>query len=36
VKKAAAMNECPSIAGHFDGHAEVMKQYMHHRLMQHV
>jgi hypothetical protein len=32
----AAANECPSVAGHFDGHGEALKQYMRHRLMQHV
>jgi hypothetical protein len=36
VKKAAAMNECTSVAGHFDGHAEALKQYMRHCPMQHV
>jgi hypothetical protein len=29
-------NECTSIAGHFDDHAEALKQYMQHRPMQHV
>ena len=29
-------NECPSIAGHFDGHGEALKWYMGHRQMQHV
>jgi len=32
----AVKNECTSVAGHFDGHAEAMKQYMRHRPMQHV
>jgi hypothetical protein len=36
VKKAAATNECTLVAGHFDGHAEAMKQYMGRRPMQHV
>jgi hypothetical protein len=31
-----ATNKCTSIAGHFDGHEEALKQYMWHRLMQHV
>jgi len=35
-KKAAAMNKFTSIAGHFDGHAEALKQYMRHRPMKHV
>jgi hypothetical protein len=30
------MNKCTSVAGHFDGHAEALKGYMWHRLMQHV
>ena len=30
------MNECTSIAGHFNGHAEALKQYMQHSPMQHV
>jgi hypothetical protein len=30
------MNECTSIAGHFDDHVEVLKRYMLHRPMQHV
>ena len=30
------MNECPSVAGHFDGHGEALRQYMRHHLMQHV
>jgi len=30
------MNECTSVNGHFDGHAEALKQYMYHCLMQHV
>jgi hypothetical protein len=29
-------NKRTSVAGHFDGHAEAMKQYMRHRPMQHV
>ncbi len=33
---ATATNKCTSIAGHFDDHAEVLKRYMWHRLMQHV
>jgi hypothetical protein len=32
----AATNECISVAGHLDGHAEALKRYMRHRLMQHV
>ncbi len=35
-KKAAATNECTSVAGHFNGHAEALKQYMRHHPMQHV
>jgi hypothetical protein len=37
-KKMTAMNECDSVACHFDGHAEVLKskRYMLHHLMQHV
>ena len=31
-----ATNECTSVAGHFNGHAEVLKGYIWHRLMQHV
>ncbi len=30
------MNKCTSVAGHFDGHAEALKGYMWHRLMQHI
>ncbi len=30
------MNECPFVAGHFDGHGEALKQHMRHLLMQHV
>ena len=30
------MDKCTSIAGHFNGHAEALKQYMRHRPMQHV
>jgi hypothetical protein len=29
-------NKCTSIAGHFDGHVEALKQYMRHCPMQHV
>ena len=29
-------NKCPSIAGHFDGHGEALKQHMRHLPMQHV
>jgi len=29
------MNECTSVAGHFDGRAEALKRYMWHRPMQH-
>jgi hypothetical protein len=29
-------SECASVAGHFDGHAEVLKQSTWHRPMQHV
>ena len=32
----AAANECPSSVHHVDGHGEALKQYMPHRLMQHV
>ncbi len=35
-KKAAATNKCTSVAGHFNGHAEALKQYMRHCPMQHV
>jgi hypothetical protein len=30
---AAATNECTSVAGHFDGHAEALKRYMQHHRM---
>ena len=30
------VNECPSIAGHFDGHDEALTRYMRHHRMQHV
>jgi hypothetical protein len=30
------MNECTSVAGHFNGHAEALKQYMRHCPMQQV
>ena len=30
------MNECTSIAGHFDGHAEALKRFMRHRPMEDV
>ena len=33
---AAATNKYTSIAGHFDGHAEVLKQYMRHSLIGHA
>jgi hypothetical protein len=33
---SAATSECASVAGHFDGHAEALKQSMWHCLMQHV
>jgi hypothetical protein len=29
-------NKCTSVAGHFDGHTEMLKQHMWHCLMQHV
>jgi len=32
----AAANECPSVAGHFDGHGEALKRYMQHLPVQHV
>jgi hypothetical protein len=35
-KKAAATNKCTSVAGHLDGHVEVLKRLMGHRPMQHV
>jgi hypothetical protein len=35
-KKAATTNECTSIAGHFDGHAEALKQSMRHCPMEDV
>jgi hypothetical protein len=31
-----AVNKCPSVAGHFDGHGEALKHYMRRRTMQHV
>ncbi len=31
-----ATNECISIAGHFDGDMDALKQYMQHHLKQHV
>jgi len=31
-----ATNECTSIAGHFNGYAEELEQYMRHCLMQHI
>ncbi len=36
TKKAMATNECTSITGHFNGHADTMKQYTWHCPMQHV
>ena len=35
-KISAATSKCASVAGHFDGHAEALKRYMWHHLMQHV
>jgi hypothetical protein len=35
TKKAMMTNKCTSIAGHFDGHADALKRYEVHRLMQH-
>ena len=35
-KILAATSKCASVAGHFDGRAEALKQYMRHRPMQHV
>jgi len=35
-KKEAATSECASVAGHFDGHAKVLKQCTWHCPMQHV
>jgi hypothetical protein len=29
-------NKCTSVAGHFDGHAEALEQYMQHCQKQHV
>ena len=31
-----AMSECASVAGHFDGHAKALKQYMRHRPMEDI
>ncbi len=31
-----ATNKCTSVQGHFNGHADALKQYTWHRLMQHV
>jgi len=31
-----AANKCPSVAGHFDGRGEALKQYMWHCPMKHV
>jgi hypothetical protein len=31
-----ATNKCTSVAGHFDGHADALKQYTQHHPMQHV
>jgi hypothetical protein len=31
-----AANKCPSVAGHFDDHGGALKQYVWHRLMQHI
>jgi hypothetical protein len=30
------MSECASVTGHFDGHADALKQSTRHHLMQHV
>jgi hypothetical protein len=35
-KMVVVTSECTSVAGHFNGHAEALKRYMRHRLMQHV
>ncbi len=35
-KKGGSNEQCNSVSGHFDGHEEVLKQYMRHRLMKHV
>jgi hypothetical protein len=35
-KISAATSKCASVAGHFDGHAEALKQSTWHRPMQHV
>jgi hypothetical protein len=36
MKKVMATNKCTSIAGHFDGHMDTLKQYTQHCPMQHV
>ena len=36
TKQAKATNECTSITGHFDGHAEALKQYTQHQPMQQI
>jgi hypothetical protein len=35
-KILATTSKCASVAGYFDGRAEVLKRYMRHRPMQHV
>jgi len=35
-KILAATSKCASVAGHFDGHADALKQSTWHRPMQHV
>jgi hypothetical protein len=35
-KISAATSKCASVAGHFDGHAEALKQFMWYCPMQHV
>jgi hypothetical protein len=34
--KSMMTNECASVAGHFDGHADALKQRMWHHLMQQI
>jgi hypothetical protein len=35
IMPSKAMNKCTSVAGHFDGRTEALKQYMRHHQMQH-
>jgi hypothetical protein len=36
MKKMVATNECTSIAGHFDGHPDMLKQYTWHHPMKQI